>query len=89
MGETRGRQASMGGWICPGEKTMVASTGEGMGNRAGPFPKLLPVSMASSGGLPGDSDCDSDVEPAPEPVEHGKDRTPGDAKMQLLHLHQV
>ena len=37
----------------------VASTGEGMGSRAGPFPKLLPVSMASSGGLPGDSDCDS------------------------------
>lgn len=59
------------------------------GEQSRPIPKRLPVSMASSGGLPGNSDCESDVEPATEPVEHGKDRTPRDAKMQLLHLHQV
>ena len=52
-----------GGLDLSRREMMVASTGEGMGNRAGPFPKPLPASTASSGGLPGDSDCESDVEP--------------------------
>ena len=57
---------------------MVASTGEGMGNRAGPSPNssqsLWPAQEGSLG---------------TQTVTVTWSRTPRDAKMQLLHLHQV